>query len=132
MTIGPEPIKRILLMSSRLGISTQPAARSCRQLHEAVEQVAGIVRSGTRLRVVLDRRAGDVAQDKALHRTVVEVQVRQLRRPELRLPAHGLVPLDTGLAPRPLDREAVVLRGDLDAAGLKVLHRMVRAPMAER
>src|SRR3954462_13078531 len=124
MTIGPEPRMRIFSMSSRLGMRSD-------LLQEAVEEVEAVVRAGGGLGVVLDRAAGDVEQRQALDGAVVEVQVRELRGAEVGLPAHGLVGVDRLLASRPQDREAVVLRGDLDAAGLEVLDRMVAAAVAE-
>src|SRR3954468_18717524 len=124
MTIGPEPRMRIFSMSSLRGMRGD-------LLQEAVEEVEAVVRARPGLRVVLDRAARDVEERQALHRAVVEVEGRQLRVAEVGLPAHGLVGVDGLLAARPEDREAVVLRGDLDAAGLEVLDRMVAAPVAE-
>ena len=74
------------------------------------------MRAGTGLRVVLDGGAGDVAQDQALDRAVVEVEVRELGDAVVGLPADRLVAVDPRLAARSLDREAVVLRGDVDPA----------------
>src|SRR4051812_36300387 len=100
MTIGPEPSTRILWMSSLRGTVELP--------EKLVEQAERVVRSRSRLRVVLDAARWDVEQADALDRSVVEVHVRQLRlaevagQPLARLAAHG---------------EPVVLRGDRDAAG---------------
>ena len=102
-----------------------------REFQEAVEEVAGVVRAGAGLRVVLDRRARDVSQDQALDGAVVEVQVGELGVAEVGLPANRLVALDRRLAAGALDREAVVLRGDLDPAGLEVLDRVVGAAVPE-
>src|SRR4051795_5436825 len=124
MTIGPEPRMRIFSMSSRLGMRRD-------LLQEAVEEVEAVVRAGPGLGVVLDRAAGNVEQREALDGAVVEVQVRELRGAEVGLPAHGLVGVDGLLAARPEHREAMVLRGDLDAAGLEVLDRVVAAAVAE-
>src|SRR3954462_2026434 len=124
MTIGPEPRMRIFSMSSRLGMGGD-------LLQEPVEEVEAVVRAGPGLRVVLDRPAGDVEERQPLPRAVVEVEVRQLRGAEVGLPAHGLIGVDRLLAARPEHREAVVLRGDLDAPGLEVLDRMVAAAVAE-
>ena len=109
-------------MSSRLGIGER---------QEAVEEVAGVVRAGAGLGVVLDGRAGDVAQHQALDGAVVEVEVGQLGDAEVGLPADRLVALDPRLAARALDGEAVVLRGDVDPAAGQVLDRVVGAAMAE-
>src|SRR5919109_661744 len=128
MTIGPDPISKILWMSPRLGITpTLPrrarslvaarrrSSRRLRHLQEAVEQVARVVGAGAGLGVVLDGRAGDVAQDQPLDRAVIEVEVRELGGAEVGLPAHWLVTLDRPLPSGAHDREAVVLRGDVDA-----------------
>ena len=48
--------------------------------------------------------------------SVVEIQVRDL---------------DVGRQRARIDREAVILRGDFDLAGAELLHRMIRAAMAE-
>ncbi len=106
-------------------------ARSSCQLQEAIEQVAGVVRAGARLGVVLDGGAGDVAQDQALDRAVVEVQLRELGDAEVGLPADRLVALDPRLAAGADDGEAVVLGGDVDPARLQVLDRVVGAAVAE-
>ncbi len=80
-------------MSVRLGIG---------QLQEAVEEVAGVVRAGAGLGVVLDRRRGDVAQHQPLDRAVVEVEVGELGGAEVGLPADRLVGLDPRLSTRAL------------------------------
>src|ERR671925_431127 len=83
MTIGPDPIRRILRMSSRLGISEPPAPGSGR---------TGAERRGAPVR---------------------------------------LVALDPRLTPRALDREPVVLRGDLYPPRPQVLDRVVGAAVPE-
>ena len=83
------------------------------------------------LGVVLDRAAGHVEQLEALDRAVIQVDVRERRRAEVRLPAHRLVLVDRARAPRAERGEAVVLGGDLDAPGLQVLDRVVGPVMAE-
>src|SRR3954470_18333783 len=110
MTIGPEPRMRIFSMSSLRGMRLD-------LLQEPVEEVEAVVRAGPGLRVVLDRAARPVQQREALDGPVVEVEVRQLRGAEVRLPAHGLVGVDGLLPVRAKDGEAVVLRRDLDAPG---------------
>src|SRR3954465_14250592 len=115
MTIGPEPSTRILLRSSRLGMGEA--------VDELVEQPERVVRAGTGLGVVLDAARRHVEQPDALHRAVVEVDVRQLRGARL-----GLDPLP-GLTP---EGEAVILRGDRDPARAQVLDGMVGAAVAER
>src|ERR1044072_7605333 len=109
-------------MSVRLGM---------REREEGVEEVAGVVGARACLRVVLDGRGADVAQDQALDRAVVEVEMGELGGAEVGLPANRLGGPDARLAARPLDGEAVVLRGDLDAAAGQLLDRMVGAAVAE-
>src|SRR4051812_47050124 len=87
-------------------------------LQEAVEQVERVVRARSGLRVVLNGGGRDVSQDQPLDGAVVEVELLQLRDPEVRLPPHRLVGVDRPLAAGSEDGEAVVLRGDLDLAGL--------------
>ena len=79
-------------------------------LDEAVEQMEGVVRARARLRVVLDRAAGDVEQLEALDGAVVEVQLRELGDAEVGVPADRLVALDLRLPAGADDGEAVVLR----------------------
>src|SRR5919197_5416516 len=156
MTIGPDPMRRILRMSSRLGISgaPQPGAplrpsgfgaygpgrassselwgrASRRQLQKAIEQVPRIVGPWPGLGVVLDGGPGDIPKHESLDGAVVEVEVGELSGPELGLPPDRLVALDPRLTPRALDREAVVLRGDLDPPRLQVLDRVVGAAVAK-
>src|SRR3954454_21142866 len=122
MTIGPEPSTRILWMSSRRGTDL---------LQESIEEVQRVVRTGPRLGVVLHGAARDVEQREPLDGAVVEVEVRELGGAAVGLPADGLVGVD-GLLPRRAEHgEAVVLRGDLHAAGLEVLDRVVGAAVAE-
>src|SRR5437764_10885741 len=113
MTIGPLPSTRIFWMSSLRG----------NEIEEAVEEIDGVVRAGSRFGVVLRGRAGNVLQHKALDGAVVEIHVRQLGDAEVRLPAHRLVGLDALLAVRAEHSEAVVLRRDVDLPGLEVLDR---------
>src|SRR5699024_2206501 len=124
MTMGPEPITRMCSMSLRRGISCglpswsgacgwgcggarwSLAARLPGALHERlepVEQVARVVRARRGLRVVLDRVGGPVEQLDPLDSAVVGAHVAHPRAPERRVEL---------LAALPLEREAVVLRGD--------------------
>src|SRR5271166_2803845 len=105
MTIGPEPIRRILWMSSRRGTELS---------YEAVEQVKRVVGPRTPLGVVLDGGARHVPELEAFDRPVVKVYVGELGRAELCLPAHRLVGLDRPRAVRAEHGEAVVLARDLD------------------
>src|SRR4051812_40364487 len=100
-------------------------------LHEAVEQVQRVVGPRAGLGVVLDGRARYVLQDQSFNRSVVQVELRKLGHAEVRVPADGLVGVDGSLAARTEHREAVVLGGDVDAAGLEVLDRVVGPSVAE-
>src|SRR3954470_21265132 len=112
MTIGPDPITRTELMSSRLGTDT-PLNH---ELGEPVEQVTGVVRTGRRLRVVLDGEGRHVKTPDALHDVVVEAVVADLGSAVRRL---------GDAVARGVDGEAVVVRGDLHLAGGAVHHRLV-------
>src|ERR1700704_895389 len=121
MTIGPEPRIITLWMSSRRGNALQ----------KTVEEVEAVMGSGAGLGVVLHGSAGYVEQLETLDGAVIEVDVGKLRGAEVGLPAHGLVVVDRARAVWPEHSEAVVLRGDLDAAGMQILHRVVGAAVTE-
>ena len=95
------------------------------QVAEAVEEVVGVVRAGGRLGVVLHREGGDVEGAEALDDVVVEPDVAHLDA------AVAVRAVELALERR-VDGEAVVVRGDLDAAGRLVEHRLVDAAVAER
>src|SRR3989440_7833952 len=99
-----------------LGMATS-ASLPCHELGEPVEQVVGVVRAGRRLRMVLHGERRPLAVGKPLARAVVEVDVRGL--PAVAGDRLGL------------DREPVVLGGDLGLVRDQVLHRMVCAVVAE-
>ena len=79
-------------MSSRRGIR-----RRTRSFRKRSKRWRRVVRPGSGLGVVLDRAARHVAQHEALDRAVVEVQLRELGRAEVGLPAHRLVAVDRAL-----------------------------------
>src|ERR1043166_6571072 len=86
-------------------------------LHEIAEQIERVMRSRRRLGVVRHGEHGLAAVAEAFERLVIEIDVRVL---------------DVVLAERlGIDGEAVVLRGDLDAARAQVLHRMIAAAVPE-
>ena len=95
------------------------------EVAEAVEEVVGVVRSGGGLGVVLHREGRDVERAQALDDLVVEPDVAHLD-------AAVAVRAVELAVDRRVDREAVVVRGDLDAAGRLVEHRLVDAAVAER
>src|SRR3972149_5242723 len=103
MTMGPDPISRIVSRSSRLGMVSHGG-------DELVEVMPRIVRPRRRLGVVLDgeQRALDVAE--SLYGSVVEVDVRDL---ELRHSGHPAA------APTPLlaHGEAVGVAGGVALGG---------------
>src|SRR5438270_13378744 len=110
MTIGPEPISRILRRSSLLGMALPG---SLDLPYEPVEQVPRVVSPWSGLWVVLHSRARNVHQRETLDCAVVQVDVGELGSPEVCLPAHRLVVVDRPRAAGPQHREAVVLAGDL-------------------
>ena len=77
------------------------------------------------------RCSRDVLEDEALDGPVVEIEVGELGLAEVGLPADRFIPIDLPGAIRPLDREAVILGGDVDPARLEVLDRVIRAAVAE-
>src|SRR6267143_7079020 len=108
MTIGPAPMIKMLLRSLRFGIA--------HQLGEAVEEVTDVVRPRARLGMPLEAERRPVGPRQSLEGTVEE---GDMRRPQVRLKR------------RRIDGEAVVLAGDHDLPAVEVLHRVVRAVVAE-
>ena len=87
------------------------------QVNELAEQVLRIVGAGRGLGMILDAEQGQRAMAHALVGLVVEIEVRDL---------------DVGGRERfRVHDEAVVLGGDFDFFGEKVLHRVIRAVVAE-
>ena len=120
MTIGPEPMIRIDWMSVRFGIRPplpHRRAPAVEQVGELLEQVPAVVRSRPGLRVVLHAERPLARDLHPLADAVVEVHVGHLG--------------DAG-EPVGVDREVVVLAGDLDPSGHEVLHRVVAAVVPER
>src|ERR1700756_4437101 len=130
--MGPAPMIRMLWMSVRLGTASASARLLTaqvllgdlqlrleppqHQVIEALEEPTQIVRTGARLRMALETENRPLREGEALQRTVEQRAVRR----------------HDSLGQRALiDREAVVLTGDKHAPGLELLHRMVRAVMAE-
>src|SRR6187402_428977 len=108
MTIGPAPMIRMLLISVRFGIA--------HHFREAVEQVANIVGSWTRLWMALKAERRPVGPGEPLEGTVEE---RNMRRPQGR--RYG----------RRINSKTVVLTGDDHLAGVQILHGMVGAVVAK-
>src|ERR1700730_9660999 len=107
------------------------SSRRGNALQEAVEQVQAVVRARTRLGVILHGPSGHVQQLQSLDGAVVQVHMRERRGAEVRLPANRLVALDRARATRSDGRKAVVLGGDLNPSGLKILNWMIRAVVTE-
>ena len=114
-------------MSSRRGIRRPLGSRRRSGRTGTARRAA---RAG--LRVVLDGGAGDVLEREPLDGAVIQVDVGQLGGAEVGLPADRLVGVDRPGAARTEHGEAVVLAGDLGAAGRQVLDRVVGAVVAER
>src|SRR5689334_3553365 len=99
MTIGPEPMSRMVWRSVRFGTS---AFRALDQVDEAPEEIARVVRTGRSLGMILDGEERLFRVREPFDGAVVQIEVRERRL--------ALQRVD-------VDREAVVLRRDLDLAG---------------
>src|SRR3989449_11462336 len=120
MTMGPEPTTIAVLTSARLGIGPTPSARSLGPLElrrEVSEDVRVVPGSRSRLGMVLHGEDGEFPVGHAFDGAVVQIQVRHL---ELRT--------WEGVG---IDREAVVLRRDVDAPRAKVFDGLVPAAVPE-
>src|SRR5665213_1877806 len=83
---------------------------------EAIKEGAHIVRTGARLRMPLKTKCRMLFESKSLQRAVKERAMRS---------THGIGQR------RLIHRKTVILACDEDAAGIKVLHRMIGAVVAE-
>src|SRR5712671_2015099 len=110
MTIGPAPIIKMLSISVRLGMLVH-------QRDKPFEEVMAVLRAGTRLRMMLDRKHRLADDPQTL---IGLVKKRQMRR------------LDSSRQAFRVDDKAVVLARDLDRAGQHILDRMIGAPVAAR
>src|SRR5256885_11128747 len=116
MTMGPEPTAIAVLTSSRLAIGPARAARRLgpRELrHEISEDVLVVPGPRPRLGMVLHGEDREFPVGHALHGAVVQIQMRHLE-------------LGTWEGAG-IDREAVVLRCDMDASRAKVFDGLVPA-----
>src|SRR3954462_6081819 len=111
MMIGPLPISRIVSMSFLRGTSAGP-----HELRELLEEIARVVRTGPRFRVVLHAERAEMLTPDALDVAVVQIQVRDDAALRKRVGVDGVV---------------VVLTRDLDATRREVPHGMVAAVVAE-
>src|SRR5438093_11341782 len=112
MTMGPDPMTMTVRRSPRFGTRSPPSHRG--ELAEDVRVVPG---ARVRLGVVLHGEDGELLVNHPLDRVVVQVPVGDLELGRL----HGLR----------VDREAVVLRGDVDPPGAEVLDGLVPAAVPE-
>src|SRR5712691_1187222 len=116
MTMGPEPTTIAVLTSPRLGIGPTPSARSLGPLeprHEISEDVLVVPRPRSRLGMVLHGEYREFPVSHAFHGAVVQIEVR-----------HFELGTWEGVG---IDREAVVLRRDVDASRTKILDGLVPA-----
>src|SRR5687767_10898414 len=111
MTIGPAPMIRMDLMSVRLG-----TLLLLHRFHEALKEVVDVLRARARLRMTLEAERRTVGQLETLEAAVEQRDVSHLRVLWQR---------------RRIDRKTVILARDHHAAGVQILHRMVRPVMAE-
>src|ERR1700735_1799024 len=86
------------------------------QFSKSGEQVARIMRPRRRLGMVLHGKKWHSRSLQSLYGVVVQIEMRKYR---------------ASLQRFVVDREAMVLRGDLDAPRAKIHHRMIRAMMPE-
>ena len=94
------------------------------EVDEAVEEVRGIVRAGSCLRVVLDREGRDVEAGEAFDDVVVQGDVADFH------PAVTLFRRHRGSVQRRVHCEAVVLGSNFHLPGAAVHHRLVDAAVA--
>src|SRR5260370_18480470 len=113
MMMGPEPMMRMRWRSLRVGmLFCLPY-----QFGEVVEQVVRIVRTGRGFGMVLHTEYRLAAMAETLQRLIVQIDVGDFDLAQIeRIRVHG---------------EPVIVRGDLDAAGEFVAHRMDGAAMSE-
>ena len=119
MMMGPEPMIRMRWRSLRRGISEScwPGVRHAHQFDEVVEEIERIVRAGRGFGVVLHAERRVVAVTETFERLVVEVHVS-----EFDVEAFERIGID---------REAMIVRGDLDLLRELIEHRVVGAAMSE-
>src|SRR5918998_6563377 len=114
MTMGPDPMMRMLAMSSRRGTL---GPRLCRDvLHELLEEVPRVPRTGARLGMVLHAPGPQIPVGEALDGAIVEVAVGQLYAV-----LQGIL----------VDRETVVLARYLYASRPEVPDGVVGAVVSE-
>ena len=99
MMIGPLPTIRMRWRSLRRGISFA----WLHQLHEIVEQVVRIVRTGRGLRMILHAEHGMAAMAEAFERLVVQIDVGDFELVQVERIG--------------IDGESVIVRRDLHFAG---------------
>src|SRR6185436_18305510 len=109
MTIGPEPMIRIFERSVLFGILNH--------LEEFLEEIVRVVRTRRCLRMILNAEGRHRSVFHPFNGVVVQIEVRNI----------DLVQVQTFR----IDREAVILCGNLYLLALEIQHRMIAAVMAE-
>src|ERR1051326_4356757 len=109
MTMGPDPMIRILWMSVRLGIP--------HQIEKLFEQVIRIVRTRRCFRMVLNAEGRHGAVLETFASVVVQVDMGDVH----------IVQIQTFR----IDRETVILRRDLHLLALDIQYWMISAVMSE-
>src|SRR5665647_1486497 len=109
MTMGPAPMMRMDLMSVRFAMGLL-LLMLFHEIDKAIEQVAHLVRAGTRFRVALETEGRLVGAGNALQAAI-----------EQRYMGHAHI----GWQGRRINRKAVILAGDEYALVVHILHRAV-------
>src|SRR5215213_7862920 len=112
--MGPEPMMRMLEMSSRRGTLGPRLLGDV--LHELLEEIPGIPGTWTRLGMILHAPGTQLWAGDALDATVIEVAVGKLDSVLQSILVHG---------------ETVVLAGYFDASRPEVPDRVVRSVVSE-
>ena len=112
MTIGPEPMTSIFLISVLLGMVIFLHKRS-----ELIEQIGTVLRAGRTFGMVLHAEHFGCLVPYALYRVIQQIDVRDLQPRVLKaLFVYGI---------------AVVLRGDLNFPCFQIFNRVISAAVAE-
>src|SRR5579872_7399719 len=105
------------LPTPRISSSSASPFPLLHHLHKILEQIMRVMRPRRGLRVILHAEQRQISMAQPFQRLVVQVDVRQFNfilRQRIRI-----------------HREIMVVRRDLDLAGLQLLHRMVPTVMSE-
>src|SRR3954469_25974324 len=120
MMIGPAPMISTLFMSVRFGTGwyglLAMLSALFHQSDETIEQIANVVRTGTRLGMPLEAERWSIGAGETLQAAVEQRDVRDF---------HVLGQSHC------VDGESVILAGDHHAPRFNILYRMIRAMMAK-